>query len=272
MRMVSPSSKVDDVRVLFQEFRGLFAGKYPGYRASNTRYHDLTHTTDTTLAMARLLHGVTLGGAQLSEHGVYLGVVSALLHDTGYIQTLDDTQGTGAKYTREHIERSIEFTRRDFQARGFPERDAAMVGEILRCTGLDVQIEQIQFMSEETRLLGHCLGTADLLGQVADRRYLERLVFLYEEFREAGIEGYETEWDMLTKTPGFITMSRRRCAEELGGVDKSMIRHFRARWGIDRDMYQEDIDANMAFLSKVILNHRNDYRKWMRRKGIYRDL
>ena len=30
------------------------------------------------------------------------------------------------------------------------------------------------------------LGTADLIGQMADRYYLEKLLLLYEEFSEAG--------------------------------------------------------------------------------------
>ncbi len=56
------------------------------------------------------------------------------------------------------------------------------------------------------------LGSADLLGQMSDRAYLEKLLFLYKEFREAGIPGFNTEFDIIRKTVDFyeITVQRLR--------------------------------------------------------------
>jgi hypothetical protein len=77
----------------------IFAGRYPGYSKCNTRYHDLEHTTDTFLAMARLIHGAVEAGRAIDRHMVLPGLVGTLLHDIGYIQTDGDRAGTGAKYT-----------------------------------------------------------------------------------------------------------------------------------------------------------------------------
>src|SRR2546422_4910577 len=41
-----------------------FAGKYRDYQASDARYHDLEHTLQGTLCMARLLHGRHQAGAK----------------------------------------------------------------------------------------------------------------------------------------------------------------------------------------------------------------
>jgi len=69
----------------------------------------LRHTTDTFLAMARMIHGATLEGETFSERHINLGLIAALLHDSGYIQSESDLQGTGAKYTASHVQRSIDF-------------------------------------------------------------------------------------------------------------------------------------------------------------------
>lgn len=38
---------------------------------------------------------------------------------------------------------------------------------------------------------------------MADRAYLAKLIYLYHEFREGGVAGYESELDLLKKTPTF---------------------------------------------------------------------
>ena len=98
----------------------LFRGNYPGYQKCNTWYHDLKHTTDCLLAMARLLHGASLNGLPLPDRDVVLGLTAALFHDTGYIQAEDDLEGTGAKYTLVHVERSVAFMEKYFARPAFP--------------------------------------------------------------------------------------------------------------------------------------------------------
>src|SRR5438105_15010646 len=41
----------------FDDFHALYEGRYPGYLACDTLYHDIRHTLDMTLAMARLGDG-----------------------------------------------------------------------------------------------------------------------------------------------------------------------------------------------------------------------
>ena len=50
-----PSGKVDRVSVAFADFERLFTGQFPGYFGCDTVYHDLQHSQDVVLAMARLL-------------------------------------------------------------------------------------------------------------------------------------------------------------------------------------------------------------------------
>jgi hypothetical protein len=78
----------------------LYEGELQEYKACNTDYHNLRHITDTYLAMARLLHGAGLSGADLSDREIFLGLTGALMHDTGMIQESCDIEGNGAKHTQ----------------------------------------------------------------------------------------------------------------------------------------------------------------------------
>ena len=54
---VHPDAAFELLAKAFADFTRLFEGQFPGYRACDTRYHDMQHTLDVTLTMARLLYG-----------------------------------------------------------------------------------------------------------------------------------------------------------------------------------------------------------------------
>ncbi len=268
---IFPNFDFETIDLVFSDFLNLFAGNYPGYRGCNTRYHDLKHTTDTFLALARLIHGATAKGIDFSERGVSLALISALMHDTGYIQNIDDATGTGAKYTLNHVDLSIDFMSDYFNQKGYPREDFIFCRNIVSCTGLDVGLEEIHFSNSENELLGKMLGTADLQGQMADREYLEKLVYLYREFREGGIAGYESELDLLQKTPLFYQTTVRRFEEEFGGVWRYMRHHFKSRWDLDEDPYKAAIEGHIAHLEKTLLYHADNYHQYLRRGSLNPD-
>lgn len=224
------------------------------------------------LAMVRLIHGGALSGVGFSPRAVKPALITALMHDTGYIQTVNDPTGTGAKYTRTHVERSVRFMEEYLRGKQYSTQDVAFCAAVLRCTGVGVKIQNISFLSEENKVLGWMLGTADLLGQMADRTYLERLPFLYREFVEGGVDGFESEPDFLQKTPGFVDMTLRRFQNELGGVYKYGRDHFRVRWGIDEDLYSRTIERTVQYLRYLLVTHPHDYRRYLRRKGFMKKI
>jgi hypothetical protein len=256
-----------DLYQVFQDVVKLFQGDYPGYQECNTWYHDLKHTTDCLLTIARLMHGATVNGLVLPERDVALGLIAALLHDTGYIQNGDDLGGTGAKYTLVHVERSVAFMEKYFAYAGFSSRDLDYCRCCVHCTGLEVKIRELRFESAPHRAVGCMLGTADLLGQMADRTYLERLPFLYREFEEGKVPGFESELDLLRKTPAFWEFTQQRLVGELGNVDRYMRDHFRVWWGLDRDLNRETIEGNIGYLKFILENHESEYRRYLRRDG-----
>ncbi|MGE5190188.1 MAG: hypothetical protein ACM3NF_09040 [Gemmatimonadota bacterium] len=258
---------LDRLDRVFTEIRSLFAGRYPGYSRCNTRYHDLEHTTDTLLAMARLVHGSFEAGRPIDRHTVLLGLVGTLLHDTGYIQTIKDHDGTGAKYTASHIMRSIGFAREYLASRGYSRADYAVCRNALLCTGIQNRITKIPFRTEDEAAIGKMLGTSDLLGQMASRRYLEKLPHLYSELVEGEVLSHVREYDFLKDTTAFYRATLDRFAGDLGGVSAYMRDHFRARWGIDRDLYREAIDENIAQLETILGSHPTGYLRLLKGKA-----
>jgi hypothetical protein len=201
-----------------------------------------------------------------------LGVIGAMFHDIGFIQTEDDTTGTGAKYTATHEERGIAFAQHYFREHAFADEDFAVIQCMLRGTCLREDFNTIDFPDDEAQWLGQLLGAADLLAQMGDRVYLEKLLFLYREFREAGVGGYRDELDLLDKTLGFWETMKKRLEGPLGGVHRYAYQHFKARYGIDRDLYRDAIERQIAYLQEVLRDHRDDYRQYLRRDNLMQKL
>ena len=141
-----------------------------------------------------------------------LGLLAILLHDTGYLKRRTDFEGTGAKYTLTHVNRSCDFARELLTQKGFTLEQIQSIQNMIRCTGVDADLKSIRFGSAQERIVGFALGTADLLGQMAAPDYVDKLPILYEEFveaakfsenRVASATSFTSVEDLMRKTPGF---------------------------------------------------------------------
>ncbi len=240
------------VRVAYEDFRDLFAGRYPGYKACNTRYHDALHTTDALLAMSRLIDGYNIERKRLPVGIVKTALIATIFHDAGYIQSASDRTGTGAKYTLTHVNRSIEFLSRYLKQKGFPGSMAPLAGRMVSCTGLGTDVKTVDFEGAAEKALGYMLGTADLLGQMSSRSYLERLLYLYREFKEGNVKGYQSEFMLMQKTLEFHRISMERIEKTLGGVYRYAGAHFRERYHVSENLYLVAIERQMAYWKRIL--------------------
>jgi hypothetical protein len=253
------------VRLAFSQVRSLFMGEFPGYRECLAEYHDFNHTMSVLLASARLLDGYNIERVFLPEELAIQLLLATLLHDTGYIQEDWDTEGTGAKYSRQHEQRSIEFLQRHAGVFEIEEPEVEPLVRLIESTDLKTDFARIAFPSEEEQDAGAILGSADILGQMSDRAYLEKLLFLYHEFREAGIPGYETEFDILKKTRDFYNAVRGRLRDTYLHVFELAHHHFRERYEINQNLYIVAVDRQMAYLEKIIGDENTNFRHKLKR-------
>ncbi len=265
---IDPAYDFSVARTAFDDTVRLFRGEYPGYCAIKTLYHDLRHMLDVLMCVARLMHGMHLSGTRLNDHEMTVILIAAMMHDVGYAQKLSEETGTGAQYTRSHVGRGIKFVQDYIVSKGFSRGLAGPLEYILRCTDPAVDISEINFPDARTQLLGRIVGSADLTGQMADRTYLEKLLFLYLEFKEAHFGGYQNVHDLLNKTRYFYVATRRKLDENFGGVHTKLSFHFKDWFGVDNNYYLESIEKNMAYLTTITALDKTATRSMLKRGGI----
>jgi hypothetical protein len=255
------------VKKNFLLIQDLFGGRFKGYRKCNTEYHDFRHTLETFLTVARLMDGYNLSQKKFDMQVSINLLLAALYHDTGYIQEEWDTAGTGAKYTQEHVKRSIFFVEKNAQILGLDAEQVDSINSYVRCSHIDDDFENFPFSRDVDRIAGAILGTSDLLGQMADRIYLEKLLFLYYEFREARVPGYKTEFDIIRKTLDFYDLVKQRLKDTFFSVFDFAGVHFKERFKIKQNLYLVAIERNIEYLKKIIADASTNFREKLHRVG-----
>ena len=237
----------------------VFAGNLPGYQAIDAAYHDLEHTLQGTLCLVQLLRArhAAQANPQIPQRLFELGVLAILLHDTGYLKRSHDTEGTGAKYTVTHVQRSVEFAAALMAAKDFSAEDIQTVQNLIRCTGVDAALRVIRFAGEGERIVGEALGTADLLGQMAAADYVEKLPVLYGEFAEAArftkdatsiVAMFSSEQDLLQKSPAFWEYTKGRLTRDFGGL----YRFLNDPYPFGPNHYLERIEGNIGRVRQLV--------------------
>jgi hypothetical protein len=239
----------------------LYTGGEPGWIACDMPYHDLRHARDAALATARLLDGCRIDGCDvaLESDRAVVTVLLALMHDTGFLRTTAEASRCGPEL-----------------AEGHEARSAALAASYLRSTPLAVHadlaplIMATRMASSPSDLLdgrtapavtiGRVLGSADLLCQLADPRYLERCYHhLYAEML-LGRPDAARDRDgrprfvvadaraMLAGTPVFCErMALPRLREGLAFVARHLAAHFGGR-----DPYAESIRVNLDRCGRIV--------------------
>ncbi|MEX0270589.1 Npun_R2479 family HD domain-containing metalloprotein [Leptolyngbyaceae cyanobacterium UHCC 1019] len=186
-------------------------------------YHDVEHTILVTMVGQEILRGKHLLEGTVTPSEWTHFVLALLCHDVGYLkgicrndqpdqhcyatgvgneQVAIAPSATDASLTPYHVDRSQKF-----------------VAETFRNYHL-IQVETIQHMIELTRFpipdradyqdtdtYPGLARAADLIGQLADPHYLEKLPALFHEFAEVGTNktmGYQTPDDLRASFPDFF--------------------------------------------------------------------
>jgi hypothetical protein len=254
LHLIDPALVPSPIEKIFGDIVLIFTGKFPGYRAANAKYHTLEHTCSTALATARLIHGLHVQREVFSPRLIQLCLIGALFHDTGLIQTEDEVTGTGAQYTVGHENRSITVMEKYLSDKGYSREDIRDCGHMIKSTELAFPMADIPFASEEVATMARIVGTADLVAQMADKHYQEKLPLLFLEFQEAGIKGFETPLELFKQTEGFYrSIARKRMKNELKGLSSAALYHFRYRWNIDRNLYEDSIKYNIRMMKDTVV-------------------
>jgi len=184
-------------------------------------YHDMHHTILVADVGQTILRGRQMATNDLSTHDWLQAVVAMLFHDIGYLrQLLDadtaersliDSEGgciappagaSDAFMTPYHVTRGAIFVASRFVDE--PCIDTEVVADCIEMTRFPVPAEA-RYQATDT--LPGLVRAADLIGQMADPGYRQKLSRLYAEFVETGEAarlGYYSTGDLRDGFPEFF--------------------------------------------------------------------
>lgn len=267
VQAVDPGHDMQHIERAFEVIESGCTGTLAGYSSLLTPYHDAGHVLEVVLCSVRLLHGLHLAGRKIDALTVDACLVGALLHDSGYLMQTAEATGTGAQFTLTHVVRGVVFAEQQMGA-SMPEDLMRAVGRVIMTTDHRPEAGMPLYGNPSEQMAAWVTATADLIGQMANREYLERLLLLYFEFKEAGITFFTDIHDLLEKSDGFYRLMASRLDNELGGLSPYLTLHFDRARGKQRNFYVESVDRNLDYLGFLVKQERAVRFDRLKRGGI----
>ena len=247
-----PSSRLTRA---FWDVVDLYQGRWPDFQACQVGYHTLEHAMDVALASTRIIAGWNREHkSKFPPDMMEAVIVAAMFHDAGYIKEKGDDIGKGGKFTFRHVERGMRMARQYLVSRDWPHEFVEIVVSAIGLTEFHVPVRFSAPISEGApRIAASTVATADLVAQIADIYYMERLPLLLDEFEEAyafegedrlkamGIKRINSLKEMVDGTPDFFRQFVVPRLEALGRMDA----YLTSFYGIGRNPYHECIAANL---------------------------
>jgi len=182
---------------------------------SDMLYHDVNHTVMVTSAGQSILHGKQLLDGGVTAEDWFHCTLAMIFHDIGYCKgicrndsglsfiisesgksiDLPETS-TDAQLSPFHVDRGKVFVRERFGKKTIRDIDVDRVARYIEMTRFPVPNDEIP---DDPDGLGVLVRAADMLGQLADPNYLNKIPALFYEFEQLGWNkkfGYETPWDL----------------------------------------------------------------------------
>jgi hypothetical protein len=254
---INPDIDLSLIREIHNDLVAFFSGAHPEFQKNNLPYHNLRHSQMVVLATIRLFDGLHSEELQVT-HGMLLrGFLAAYFHDAGMLLVEGDSAVCGTEYMAGHEARSIVLLKQYACRKGFDPSISRDCATIINYTDLYGDPATLEGHPHEIQLVGRIVGSADILAQMADRYYLEGLPSLYHEMNAGGVSRHNSAIELMEHTVNFYrTVVLKRLYTTFSHAAEAMQVHFRKRYGIDRNLYLENIDKNISYLDEIIVKCR----------------
>ena len=190
---------------------------------SNALYHNVEHTILVTLVGQEILQGKHQSEGSVSCEDWLHTIISLLCHDIGYVKRVcrqdqlnqrlyaKGIEGevislpfgsTDASLTPYHVDRGKLFVEECFS--GHPLIDVEVIKHNIELTRFPVPPDE---KHQDTVNYPGLVRAADLIGQLSDPQYLQKITALFYEFEETGVNknlGYHHPEDLRLGFPNFF--------------------------------------------------------------------
>jgi len=210
-----------DLHSEYCDIIGWFGGMALGNIAtSDALYHNVEHTILVSLVGQEILHGKHIREGRVTPRDWLHCMIALLCHDIGYVKGVcrldrDGNYATGigeelvelragatdAALTPYHVDRGKMFIEERFG--GHPLLDIELLKRNIELTRFPVPNATDH---QGTTHFPGLIRAADLIGQLSDPRYLNKIIALYYEFEENGTNGrlgYDTPDHLRRNYPTF---------------------------------------------------------------------
>lgn len=251
---------------LLAQVEALYRGEWPQWQRCQCAYHNIHHIHGVLTVALQIYAGQRMGqqeqlSAALQSLQIRVLAAAALFHDSGYLKMRgDNSSGSGGQYTFEHVERSQRLAQRYLSQSGWSELESQGVTALIGATKIVDVSDYPQQLSSEFADLDNMLASADLLAQMADEYYLDRLPLLYAEFAEAyalhgrdalrqrGFMVFDSYEQLLAGSAQFIRSQVLPRLEELGNYEDALQRYF----AVQPSPYMKQLLLNLNKLETMI--------------------
>lgn len=190
---------------------------------SDALYHEIEHTILVTLTGQEILRGKHLHASPVSCEDWLHFIIALLCHDIGYVKGichLDRVKerlyatgingemialapgSTGASLAPYHIDRGKQFVKEHFT--GMEPIKVEVIQRHIELTRFPVPADEAH---QDTVDYPGLARAADLMGQLSDPHYLQKMPALFHEFEETGVNqqlGYCHPQDLRLGFPNFF--------------------------------------------------------------------
>lgn len=240
---------------LLADVEDLYAGRWPSHEACEVPYHDFAHALDAAVAVARMAVGWNRSHPEVKINANLFcqAVAAGLFHDAGYIKDKGDHEGHGGKFTTTHVQRGMAIAAAYLRRTRWHKRAVELVPATIALTDYRQEPEIDDFFRDQQELaMARMIPTADLIAQVADNRYIDKLDGLFAEFTEmyeyqrqngeAGVPVFHSVQEIRDGVLEFYGQFVAPRLEKFGRMDRYLTSYF----GENRNPYHENIAANLS--------------------------
>ena len=223
---------------------------------------DFSQAGGIMLAFSRIFDGYNIENGVVCEEAVILGLIASILCSQGVYSYLEEAENRSEPAI--HIEEMKKSVQEVFDKYEITKENFETVKKMITCACINYDLKDVTFDSEAEKTVALMVASADILGRMSSRNYLEKLLNYYDSVKE-DIDEFSRLMLLKQNIQYYRNVITKRLEDDLMGLYKLCEVHFERRYDIGYNMYIEAIDRQIEYLEDVLQQGPESYRAHFKR-------